>query len=207
VATRVQGTQTDEQGYRLLPGRARWGVKPLECRRIAHAPEGQFQGQGRQIGLQDLGRAVFWTARLLGPGPEPETDAGAEPPGAPGALIRRGQGNGLRHQPGQTRSWLKTWFPGQARIHHHANAGDGEAGLGQVRGQHQASSAVTGPAQDPVLLRHGQGAMQGQDLDALVAQAREPFPDAFDLRGAGQEDEQVALMAGQGLADGGDEGR
>ena len=65
----------------------------------------------------------------------------------------------------------------------------------------------SGPSQDPVLFHHGQGAMQGQDLNALVTQARKPFPDAFDLPSTGQEDEQVALMAGQGLADGGDEGR
>ncbi len=46
MATRVQGTQADEQGYPLLPGRVRRGMEPLECRRIMHPPEGQFQDQG-----------------------------------------------------------------------------------------------------------------------------------------------------------------
>ncbi len=45
--------------------------------------------------------------------------------------------------------------------------------------------------------------MQGQDLDALLTQVDEPFPDACDLSRAGQEDEKVALMAGQALANGG----
>ena len=76
VASGVQCPQADEQGNSLLPGWARWGLEPLEFRRIAHPPEGQFQGQGGQVGLQDLGGAVFGAAGLLGPGPEPVTDAG-----------------------------------------------------------------------------------------------------------------------------------
>ncbi len=144
---------------------------------------------------------------LLGPGPEPETDAGAKPPGTSAALIRRGQRDSLRHQARQTRPRCETRLAGQARIHDHANTGDGEAGLGQVRGQYQTPLAIPWPREHPILLWLWQSAMEGQDLDALLTQADQPFPDAFDFTGSGQKDEQVACMANQALTDGGDEGR
>ena len=212
VSRIVQGLQALEQGDRLLPSRARRCLEPAQLRRVAHPPQGHFQGQAGEVGLEDFRGTVRGAADLPRRGPEPVADSGSQPSGAAGALVSGGQGDGYGDQAGQAAGGGEAGLAGQATVHHRADAGDSETGLGQIRRQYDPAGGILGcrwPPQDPFLFRQGQGAVEGEDLDPGVRLpghgpvGGQPGAELVDLPGAGQEGEDILWLLGQGLADGG----
>ena len=93
---------------------------------------------------------------------------------------------------------------GQAGVDHIANARHRERGLGQVGGQHHASTAPR--PKDAVLVGLGQSAKEGQELHLRVEPAIAPGIDhGPNLSLSGQKDEHILggqpCMVGQGLFD------
>ena len=86
----------------------------------------------------------------------------------------------------------------QPGIDHHAHAGQGDAGFGDVGGQHHAPAAIVRGLQHAGLRFHRQVAVQGEHVDA--GGCRHVCKRAFglpDLADAGQEDQHVAGMCRQ----------
>ena len=82
---------------------------------------------------------------------------------------------------------------GGAGVDDVADAGDGERGLGDVGGEHDAAAARSGwrELEDAVLLGGGQAAVEGEDLEVLGG-ALQGVGGLADLALAGEEDEDVA---------------
>ncbi len=89
----------------------------------------------------------------------------------------------------------------EAAIHHHAHAVDGERGFRDRSREDDLAPALRIAADRLVLLGQGQVAIERQDDGAILA--RQPFLGAADLRGAGQEGEDVAALFADRAADGG----
>jgi hypothetical protein len=183
----------------LVPGRRGWGVDPAQRLRILDTPDRQLQRQRREIGFEDLRCAPIGSSDLLGPGPESPADTRGQTPSTSGTLIGAGAWDGLGHQPGQTRAWVKAWLACQARVEHHPDALDGQAGLGQIRGQDQTPPSTTVRAQRSILLRRRQRAMQRQDLEVRPRNSGQGLTCPFDLRRTGQEGQDVARLLHQRL--------
>ena len=92
--------------------------------------------------------------------------------------------------------------PGEPGVDHAGDAGDGQRGLGDVGGEHDATPGV--PLEDAVLLGRGESREQRDDVEAARALglALEHVRGVADLALPGQEHEDVAGSVGQQLGDG-----
>src|SRR5690606_16336663 len=104
---------------------------------------------------------------------------------------------------------------GGAGVNHVANAGHCEAGLGDVRGEHDAAHAGLTALKHAVLFGGGEATVQGQDLGAFGSSAAAAATSQATVQGVGgvsnlglarQEDEYVARLFTRelvaGVADG-----
>ena len=130
-------------------------------------------------------------------GPQPDRDARRLAPGPAGPLLGGGAGNPQRRQPRQAGGRIEPRRPAPAAIDHDAHAGDGQRGLGDRCRQHHPPPL--GRPQRAILLGWRQVAVQRQHQRAATLERR---LGAADLRHAGQEGEDVAVMLRQRGADG-----
>ena len=137
-------------------------------------------------------------------GVEPDADAVGDAAAAPGALVRAGLADLLDRQPLHLEPPRVAGDPGDAGVDDVADAGHGQRGLGDVRGQHDPAAGVRG--EHAVLLGGGQPRVQRQDLGVAEVPLAQRVGGVADLALAGQEDEDVAvpfaLQLGDGVADG-----
>ncbi|MNJ50752.1 hypothetical protein D3C77_460390 [compost metagenome] len=73
---------------------------------------------------------------VLGLGPQPIAHARFKTPGTTSTLGGAGARNTLGVEPGHATAWIKSRHPRQPGINHHPHAVDGQAGFGDVGGQH-----------------------------------------------------------------------
>ena len=127
-----------------------------------------------------------------------EAHAVADPAAAPGPLTGGRLGDLLDLQLLHLVAVGITLEPGQAGIHHVADARHGEGGLGHVGGQHHP--APLGRGKDPGLILGRLAGEQGQDLGAGgVVGLAQGLGGFTDLPLAGQEHQHVAGAAAVGL--------
>ena len=84
------------------------------------------------------------------------------------------------------------WTPRQATVDHHADAGDGQAGLGDIGRQHHPTTTVRVDRQGLILLLAPELAVQRPD-DGVGRQVRLQLGQgASNLAATGQKHQQVA---------------
>ena len=158
--------------------------RPARCpRRRIPAPGRTVRPPGFPAGRRRAGpgAALGTRARIATPG--------ASRPARPArwsAAARRDADSG---QPGQAGRRVEARRAAPAAVDHDADARDGQRGLGDGGGQHDA--ACVGRAQRAVLLGGRQIAVQRQDKRAAALQRG---LGAADFRHAGEEGEDVAVM-------------
>ncbi len=111
------------------------------------------------------------------------------------ALVGRGLRDRLDRQPLHLQPRAVAADARRAGIDHRADARDGQRGLGDVRGEHDAPAAVR--AEDALLLGGGQPRVERQDVDVVAQAAVERVGGVADLALAGEEDEHVAVGLAQ----------
>src|SRR5690606_17071615 len=84
--------------------------------------------------------------------------------GAAGALVGRGLRHGHGVQAGEAAVGVVARLARQAAVDHHAHAGQGDAGFGDVGGEDDAAPAVGGRLQHAGLLVDGEVAVELEDV-------------------------------------------
>lgn len=182
-------------------------VRRLQERERLDVPEAErdhLQDDRGEVRAEDLGVGVLGASAEVVLGVEPDRDAGTGAARSTGTLA----GAGLRDR--LDRQALHLGPRGvprdacRARVDHVLDAGHGQRGLGDVRGEDDTTAGARGvPAlEDPVLVGSGQAAVQRQDLGARVALALDRVLRVADLVLAGQEHEHVARVLLRQLVEG-----
>ncbi|MNZ75235.1 hypothetical protein D3C78_937090 [compost metagenome] len=135
-----QSPQTFKQILSLCISGGRGYVKPHQLPR-RHAPTSQLQGQPGEVRRKDLRTAIGRQLLVLILGPQAITHAGFQSPGPARTLCGAGFGDALGVEAGHAAAGVKTRHPCQPGIDHHAHAIDGQAGFGDVGGQHHFALA------------------------------------------------------------------
>ncbi len=187
----VQGTQAHQQVAGLGQGRGRRGIEPGQLLG-AHAPAGQLQRQPGEVGLEDLGAVVGRQLLVQLFRPKPVTDARLQSAGAALALGGRGAGDAAGGQAGHAAAGIEGRHPCQTCIHHHPYPFDGQAGLGDIGGQHHLAAAHWRRLDGCPLGRQFQFTMQRAEQHRSRQVIRQPLGGAADLRLPGQEHQQAA---------------
>ena len=198
---RVQGAQLHQEVPGLGQSCGGRRVEPAQLIGVGHAPGGQFQGQGRQVGLEHLRRALPGEMPVVGLRPEAVAHPRLQTAGPAAPLVRRGQRHRHRLQAGHARARREARHPHQAAVDDHPDTLYGQARLGDGGGQHDPALPRRAGGQGQVLLRLRQVAIERHHPHRRrqVGQLRLYPP---DLPGAGQEDQNVACLRRQGAPDG-----
>ena len=133
--------------------------------RIA-APGREFQCQPSQLDLRDF-RATL-RRKPLGFRPQAIRPAFRHATGTTRSLVGRGLRDADGIQPRKAGVGVEARFAREAGIDHHAHAGQGDAGLGDIGGEHDAAAAIGGGLQHARLLLDRQVAVEGEDLDGAA---------------------------------------
>ena len=109
--------------------------------------------------------------------PQPVGDARPGAPGPAGPLVGRRLRGGPGLQPGEPAAWVVAGAADLAAVDHDPHAVDGQAGLGDVGGEHDPAPAGRRRGQRQVLLGERQRAEQRPDVDVgRHAPLRAPTP-------------------------------
>ena len=186
----LYGPQLFEELDPVADAFVRWPVDEGEIGDIPQAQGDHAQHDFGQIGAQDLrggeARAVFVVRLAV----EADADPVGHPAAAPGALVAarladggHGQGRGAtaRRIAGDAR---------QARVHHVADPGDGDGGLGHVGGHDDLAPGARG--KDPQLVGGRQPGKEGQDRLGTAAAGFQQLHGVADILFGGHEDQHVA---------------
>ncbi len=140
AAGAVERAQGSEQGAGLLECAPRRGVEEGQVGGVG-APDGELEGQPGEIHARDLriGMRPAGGVLQLRPKAVGHARAGASRPSRP--LVSRGPGNGAGVELGQPAAGVEAGGAGLAAIDDHPHAFHGEAGLGDVGGQHHPPTA------------------------------------------------------------------
>ena len=168
-------------GRRVEEGQRRPAPAPQAARSRARPDSSASRISGRSCGRQAA------VQRLR---PQPDGDARRGAAGAAGALLGGGPGDADGGEAGQPGRGVEPRGAAEAAIHHDADAGHGQRGLGDGGGQHHL--AASPGAERAVLLGGRHLAVQRQHVGVDAGQ---PLGGAADLAPAGQEGEHVACDA------------
>ena len=195
-AIALQGTEPFQQLTPLIQ-RGGWRrVQPYQLIGLLHAPLRQLQCQRCEIGLQYFSIALRRQLLVLLGRPQPVADAGLQAPGPASALL----GGGARHPSGlqcaHARQRIKRRLTRQAGIHHHANALDGQTGLGNGGRQHDFALTRRCRFDGTALSSEIQVAVQRREQHVLLLAQRlfQPRQYPADLGHARQKHQHAAAF-------------
>ena len=174
-------------------------VEEGERRDVAETERGHAQDHRGQRGAADLGVGELRPRVVVGLAVEPDGDAVGHPPAAPGALAGRGLRHRLDRQPLHLEPVAVPGDASGAGVDDVADAGHGQRGLRDVRGQHDATAGVRG--EDPVLLGGRQARVERHHLGQRQVEALEHLGGVADLPLPGEEHEDVAVALARELLD------
>ena len=205
------GEQGDAVAHRPRIGR----IQEREVLDRAQPERRHLQDDAGQGCAQDFRFGVLRARQIVGLGVQADGDAVGHAPAAARPLIGAGPADRLDRQALDLRPVGVAGDAGQTRVDHVADAGHGQRGFGDVRGQHDPTARVR--FEDSMLLGGGQTRVQGDDLDG----PRHPGPSVRDVARAqvvdegglgvadvplpGEEDEDVARARRHELVDGVDD--
>ncbi len=197
AALGVHRPQFEEGVVGVLDGTRVGGVEEGEVVHRAEAQGVHAQDHGGEVGAQDLRVGVRRAGEVVVLRVEADAHPGAEAAATPLALVGAGPGDGFDGQALDLGAGAVAADAGVAGVHHVADAGDGEGGLGDVGGEDDAPGAALG-VEDAVLFLLRQARVQGQDLAARRMVLAQGLGGLADLPFAGEENEDVAgAVAGQ----------
>ncbi len=201
----VQRLQVGQQVARLSQRTGRRRVEPSQRRGVGHAPLRQFQRQRRQVGVEHFRVPMRPKSLLGGFVPQPVADARSQPPGPAGPLLGGIGGYPDGFQSGQAAARIEARDAGPAGIDHDADPFDGQAGLGDGRGEHDLAPAVGIGLNGPLLVGVGQIAVQRHYQQVGAGRFRfQPAQDLADFAAPRQEDQKVAGISIQRVPNGAD---
>ena len=184
------------QSGQLFPGHGQMGlggqVQPGQVLGPACAPDGQVQAERRKVRIQDLRSLPGAEAVFLGLLPQAAADAGLQAAGATGPLPGPGQRDAHGLQTGKAAGRIEAALAGKARVHHQADALDGQGGLGDGRGQDDLAFARGRRSDGRILLLRAQHPVEGVKAGIGGQAPFQQFGHAADLARAGQEGQQTA---------------
>jgi hypothetical protein len=160
----VERAEPAKKRARLRQRRRRRRIEEGEVRRRG-APAREVEGERREIGGEDLRFAETRQQAVLALAPQPVADAGPEPPGAAAPLVGGGLRDLDRLEPRHPAARLEARHAHEPAIDDHADALDGEAGLGDRGRQHDLAHARRCRQQRCVLRRLRQLAIERRDAD------------------------------------------
>ncbi len=187
----VDGLQLLEQAHPVGDLPAVRALHEREPGDVAQAEVGHRQDHAGQVGAQDLRLGELRPRQVVLLAVEPDRDAVGQPPAPSGPLVGAGLADRLDRQPLHLEPLAVTADPRRARVHHVADAGDGQRGLGHVGGHHDPAARVAG--EDAVLLSGGQPPEQRQHLGLRQPQPFQRLGGVADLALAGAEDQDVLV--------------
>ena len=175
-------------------------LEPRKVDDVVNARGLERQHHLGQVEALDLGQFLQRTLRVLAFGPEPHRDPRRRAAGAAGPLVGRGHGDLLDEEGVDAPVRVKARHAGEAAIHDHGDAVDGQRGLSDI-GRHDDFAAVVA-GHGAVLLLGWQLAVQRKADEATQGmRALHILHRAADLKRSGHEHEDVALgLRGQPLA-------
>ena len=195
------GGQCPEPLQQFARGGQRPGRRRIDEAQAFAAPGRQFQRQPGQLDLGDLRSALRLQPLRLRP--QPPGPAFGDTAGTAGALVGRSLRNSHHVQPREAAVGIKARLARQAAVDHHAHAGQGDRGFGDIGRQHDPATPIGRGLQHPRLLLHRQFAVQGQHLGIVRKYGRfQRRLHPRDLALAGQEHQHIARMPGQRLLGG-----
>ncbi len=144
------------------------------------------------------------TGGVFHPGPQAVGDARFGPPCASRTLFGRRPRGRTGRQTGEPAARVVAGRADLAGVDHDPDAFDGEAGLGDVGGEHHPAAPRRRGCQREILLNERQCAEQRPDIDVAVADVTlQQRGDPTDVGGAREEHQDVALVVAQCLVHGG----
>ncbi|RMS54430.1 hypothetical protein ALP64_202470 [Pseudomonas syringae pv. actinidiae] len=116
-------------------------VEPGHLFRL-HSPPGQLECQRCEIRLQDLWSAIAGHLLVLRLRPQAVADTWLQAACPPRTLGSTGLRDTLRVESGHSTAGIELRHSLETTVHHDPNAFDGQAGLGDVRGQYDLPGAL-----------------------------------------------------------------
>ena len=199
----LHGVELLEQPYAVGDAARVRRVDEGERADVAETGGGHLEDDRREVRALDLGVGVLGARVEVLFRVQPDADAVGDAAAAALALVGAGLGDGLDGQALDLGAQRVAGDAGGAGIDDVADAGDGERGFRDVRGEHDAAVAhgpAGGELEDAVLFGGGQAAVEREDVEVLAA--LEGVGGVADLALAGEEHENVAGAAGTELVDG-----
>ena len=173
---------------------------------VAQSKGDHLQDHGCQVRAQNLGLGVFRAAHIVVFRVQPDRDAIARAPGATRTLIRGCLADRLDRQPLNFCTHAVAGDARQPRVDDVADAGNREARLGDVRGEHDAAAnpGHRRRSEHLVLIGGAQAAIEGKHFGVRHPPPKRVFGVA-DLVLSAEKDEHVAgRLAGELVESGGD---
>ncbi len=130
----ADGAELDERVVAVVDGLGRGPVDERELERIAEPQVGHAQDDLGQVRPQDLRRGELVARLVIDLAVEPHAQPLLDPAAPPLALVGRGPRDRRDRQAVDARPGLVLGDPRDARVDDVADAGDGQRGLGDVRG-------------------------------------------------------------------------
>ena len=203
-AVRGQGADLDQQvhavAHRPPLGRVHEGeVLDRPQAQRCHLQDHAGQGRAQDLRLRETGARL-----VIALGVQADRDAVRHAPAPARPLVRTRLADRLDRQALHLRPVRVPGDARQARVHHVADARDGQRGLRDVRRQDHPAQAVR--LEHPVLLGGGQARVEGQDLDGarqgapVLARAHPARAQVVQERRLGVPDVALARQENQDVA-------
>ena len=195
----ADGAEFEELAQTLVDHGGFGRIEEGEALDVAEAQVEHRENDAGEGGAENFGRRVGVAGLEVLLRVEADADAGAEASAASGALAGGGLGDGFDLETLDLGAVNVARDAGEAGVDDAADAGDGDGGLGDVRGEDDA--AAGGEAEGALLLGGREGGEEGDDVVVGAEVAGEGVGRLADVALAGEEDEDVV-----GGGEGGDGG-
>ncbi len=174
-------------------------VEPGQLIRLLTAPLQQLDPQRGEIAVHNFRLALRGGARRLLFGDQMQADAGHQTPGAAGALRHRRLADALGQQARDAAARVELRGALQRAVHHQSDAFDGEAGFGDIGGEHHFAAAGWRGQDCAALRRQRQRAIERRQINVVRHARLQLALHSLNLRHAGQKQQQRAALFAQQL--------
>jgi len=190
----IERAETPQQVARAREHGRRRLVQPRERPCVAGAPVGELEGEGCEIGIDDLRGCEGGERRVCTLAPRAIADAVLGAPGSALTLLGRSPRDALGLEATHAGGRIEACAPHQSRVDHHAHARYGETGLRDIGREHELARATGGWRERGVLRFGRELAVQRQHDHARGGRGLEQRLHAADLTRPGQEHQHVAVL-------------
>ena len=195
----VDGLKLDKKLTCLGECRRRRWIEPAKLSGIGDAPKRQFEGERREIRLQDLRPVRCGKKDFFALAPKPVAHARPQTARSPPALVGRRLGDPHRLQSRHPCPGRKARDAHQPGVDDYFDPRDGQARLRNRGREHHFSRAGWTWGDRKVLSLVGEAAVQWNDAHITGCKVGEAVADTPDLPRSRKKDQDVAVRLGEGL--------